>query len=100
MCGIEFIVCIALYINNSGGAMDWMQVLFLFFANASLIIWFRAESRADWRHMDNKLNEMREDSRADMKLFETEVRSWREAIQIESKDFHGRLCAIEEKKRK
>jgi hypothetical protein len=49
--------------------MDWLQVLTLFFANAGLVIWFRAESRSDWRHMDAKLD----------------------AIQEEIKDFHGRL---------
>lgn len=54
---------------------SWIQVISLFFANAGLIIWFRSESRADWRHMDNKLD----------------------AIHEEIKDFHGRLCAIEEK---
>lgn len=60
--------------------MDWLQVMTLFFANAGLIIWFRAESRADWRHMDNKLD-------ASIK-----------AIQEEMKDFHTRLCKIEESK--
>jgi len=35
--------------------------------------------------------------RADMKAFEIEVRGWKEEIQKESKDFHGRLCAIEER---
>jgi hypothetical protein len=69
--------------------MDWMQVLFLFFANASLIIWFRAESRADWRHMDSKVDAIRED-----------MRSFQSAMLMEAKDFHARLCAIEEKKRK
>lgn len=57
--------------------MDWLQVLTLFFANAGLIIWFRSESRTDWRHMDAKLD----------------------AIHEEMKDFHGRLCAIEEKRK-
>lgn len=38
--------------------------------------------------------------RADMKSFETEVRGWKEEIQKESKDFHGRLCAIEERNKK
>ncbi len=48
---------------------SWIQIASLFLANAGLIIWFRAESRSDWRHMDNKVN----------------------AIQEEMKDFHGRL---------
>ncbi len=58
--------------------MDWMQVLFLFFANAGLIIWFRAESRADYRSIRDLIS----------------------AIQLEIKDFHGRLCALEEKSKK
>jgi len=49
--------------------VDWTQVLFLFFANASLVFWFRAESRQDWRHIDSKID----------------------AIQLEMKDFHARL---------
>lgn len=57
---------------------SWMQIASLFLANAGLIIWFRTESRNDWRHMDNKLD-------ASMK-----------AIQEEMKDFHTRLCKIEE----
>lgn len=62
--------------------MEWTQVISLFLANAGLIAWFRSESRADWRHMDNKLD--------------TTIK----AIQEEMKDFHGRLCAIEEKNKK
>lgn len=61
--------------------MEWLQVLSLFLANAGLIIWFRAESRNDWRHMDAKLD-------ASIK-----------AIHEEVKDFHGRLCSLEEKRR-
>jgi hypothetical protein len=58
--------------------MDWLQVITLFFANASLVIWFRSESRNDWRHMDSKLD----------------------AIHEEMKDFHARLCVIEERNKK
>ena len=58
--------------------MEWLQVLSLFLANAGLVIWFRSESRNDWRHMDAQI----------------------QAIQQEIKDFHGRLCAIEEKNKK
>lgn len=35
--------------------------------------------------------------RSDMKAFEGEVRGWREDIHKEMKDFHGRLCTIEER---
>ncbi len=38
--------------------------------------------------------------RSDMKSFETKIEGWKEEINKEMKDFHGRLCAIEEKNRK
>ena len=46
---------------------------------------YRSESRADIRHMDAKLESTRELVRA---------------IYDESKDFHARLCSIEERNRK
>lgn len=62
--------------------MEWLQILSLFLANAALIVWFRAESRNDWRHMDQKVDAMKE---------------LVVSIQLEMKDFHGRLCSIEER---
>lgn len=55
--------------------MEWMQVLALFLANAGLIVWFRSKSRSDHRQC------------LDLII----------SIQQEIKDFHGRLCAIEER---
>lgn len=37
--------------------------------------------------------------RSDMRQFESEIRSWKEEINKEIKDFHGRMCALEEKKK-
>ena len=68
--------------------MEWLQVLSLFLANAGLILWFRTESRNDWRQMDAKLDAHGRDTRD---LIET--------IRQDMKDFHGRLCAIEERNR-
>jgi hypothetical protein len=63
-----------------------ITVLGMFIANAALIVplflWNRSESRADVRHMDAKLESTRELVRA---------------IYDEMKDFHNRLCAIEER---
>ena len=50
-------------------------LLSVFLGNAGLIIWFRSESRNDWKHMDQKID----------------------AIQSEMKQFHGRLCTLEER---
>lgn len=66
-----------------------LTILGMFIANAALIIplflWNRAEARADIRHMDTKLESNRELVRA---------------IYDEIKDFHNRLCRIEENKNK
>ncbi|MDQ1280045.1 MAG: hypothetical protein QG670_1307 [Thermoproteota archaeon] len=37
--------------------------------------------------------------RSDIKSFETEIRGWKEEIYKEMRDFHGRLCSIEERNR-
>lgn len=59
--------------------MDWAQVLVIMFGNAAWVmplwLWSRAESRADNRQMLAIV----------------------QSIQQEIKDFHGRLCAIEER---
>ena len=58
---------------------------------AGLFIWNRAESRSDIRHMDNKIDSMRnlvDAIREESKAFQT-------AIREEMKDFHNRLCEIE-----
>ena len=69
--------------------MDWTQTLFIVFGNLAFILplwlWNRAEARSDNRHMDNKLDAMRELTHA---------------IHLEMKDFHNRLCSIEERNRK
>lgn len=62
--------------------MEWYHVLGIVLGNLTIMfplwLWNRAESRADNRH----------------------ILSLIEAIKDEMKDFHGRLCAIEERNRK
>jgi hypothetical protein len=79
--------------------MDWMQVLFLFFANAGLILWFRSESRNDWRKSDSELKEFREIWMAEMKDMDDRMNQFREIWMQESKEFHKRLCDIEAKRK-
>ncbi|CAB4132361.1 hypothetical protein UFOVP256_26 [uncultured Caudovirales phage] len=38
--------------------------------------------------------------RADMKAFETKVDGWRSDIDKEMKDFHAKLCVIDERTKK
>jgi hypothetical protein len=58
--------------------MDWMQFTIFIGSTVGLFFWNRSESRSDMRQILGMID----------------------AIQKEIKDFHGRLCAIEEKNRK
>ncbi len=58
--------------------MDWTQFVIFFIGVGGLWLWNRTESNNDRRDMMNLLKEMKD----------------------EMKDFHGRLCAIEERNRK
>lgn len=66
-----------------------LTVLGVMISNAAMVIplflWVRSESRADSRHVDAKLESTRELVRA---------------IHDETRDFHNRLCAIEERNKK
>ena len=58
-------------------------------SNIALISWLRADMKSFEQEM-----------RSDMKSFANEVRGWKEEINKEMKDFHGKLCAIEERNKK
>jgi hypothetical protein len=55
--------------------MEWIQLLTVVGANLAMFMWARSEARED----------------------QAEMRMILKAIQDEMKDFHGRLCSIEEK---
>jgi len=57
--------------------MDWTQVLTILGANMAMFLWAVRQSRNDFLHMSRIID----------------------SIQMEMKDFHGRLCAIEERNR-
>jgi hypothetical protein len=79
-----------------GVNMDWIQ--FIIFAGGvfGCFFWNRSESRADIRHMDAKLDANRELVKAIHDDSKTLIMAMRE----EMKDFHGRLCTIEERNKK
>lgn len=62
--------------------MDWIQVLTILGTNAALFLWARSESRSDHRALESWTKNMLQ------------------VIQTEIKDFHGRLCALEEKNKR
>ncbi len=80
--------------------MDWTQVLTLFFANAGLIIWFRSESRSDWRHMDNKLDQQRIETTEILRSIQKEISDFHVKLATQDMEFKMHLCSIEERKNK
>jgi len=64
--------------------MEWVQFIIFFLGVFGLWLWNRSESNAD-----------RKEAAADRRDILNLIRS----IEKEMKDFHGRLCAIEEKYR-
>ena len=62
--------------------MEWYQVATIVVANLGLFLWTVRQSRADYLHSQRSID------------------SFKDTMLKETKDFHGRLCAIEERKRK
>ena len=73
--------------------MEWTTILGIMLGNAALFLpiffWMRAEANVDRRDIVNLMIAIKDDARA-----------FGEKMAIESKDFHGRLCAIEERNKK
>jgi hypothetical protein len=76
--------------------MEWTQFVIFAAGVFGCFFWNRSESRADIRHMDQKLDANRELIRE----IHNETKSLISSIHQEIKDFHGRLCAIEERNKK
>lgn len=62
--------------------MDWYQVATIVVANLGLFLWAVRQSRADYLNCQKS------------------IESFTTNVQKEMKDFHGRLCAIEERNKK
>lgn len=72
--------------------MDWTQVITVFAVIATNL----GTVIALYIQNDKKIDENRKETSSLIESIREEVR----AIHIEMKDFHGRLCAIEERNRK
>lgn len=69
--------------------MDWIQVLSIIAANVGILIWLRTESNADRR-------QIQQENAADRRDLLSLIRE----IKDELKEFHGRMCSIEERNKK
>lgn len=68
--------------------MDWTQFIIFFLGVFGLWLWQRTESRSDSRKHDADIKELRRDLVDVMRSIDKEI-----------KDFHGRLCSIEERRK-
>lgn len=59
--------------------MDWTQVMTIVGANMALFLWAVRQARSDYLHCQRS------------------IESFKEAMMKETKDFHGRLCAMDKK---
>jgi hypothetical protein len=59
--------------------MEWYQVATIVGANTGLFLWSVRQSRTDYLNCQKS------------------IESFKDAMAKETKEFHGRLCAIEEK---
>jgi len=86
--------------------MDWAQFAIMFITFVGLFIWNRTEAREDIRHMDSKLESSRnlsiqihKENQEVITAIREDIRLFQATMAQESKDFHGRLCTIEERNR-
>ena len=66
----------------------------------ALFLWNRTEARADYRKLDEENKQLRRELIDVMRVAKEDWKEFRERWAEESKDFHGRLCAIEERRGK
>jgi hypothetical protein len=80
--------------------MDWIQFAIFGIGVFGLFIWNRTEGRADARHMDAKLKAEALHMDAKLEAALNAMNANVQCMQQEMKDFHGKLCSIQEKVKK
>ncbi len=76
--------------------MHWEQILTVFAVIATNL----GTVLALYMQLDRKLDENRKEANEKIEQGRKEANEILRAIQMEMKDFHGRLCAIEERNKK
>ena len=76
--------------------MEWTQFIIMFLGMVGLFAWNRTEARADARHFDARLETARTETNALIEAIRQDVKEFHQ----EMKNFHGRLCEIEERNKK
>ena len=66
--------------------MEWLHVFTIVGSTVGCCLYFRKESQADLKEVKDEIRSMEARSESHMSEF-----------RKETKDFHGRMCALEEK---
>lgn len=74
--------------------MEWYQVLTIVGANLGMFLWATRQARADFLHSDRKIDENRKETASIVKSMQENL----VAIKDDMRDFHNRLCEIEQKR--
>lgn len=83
-----------------------METLAVVIAIVAMLLWLRTEANTDRRQINANLDLTRNESigrtdalRAETNALVNAIRQDVQAIHMEMKDFHNRLCAIEERRK-
>lgn len=76
-----------------------MEALAIIISMIVMFLWLRTESNADRRQINTNMDVTRAESCARTDALRAETNALIRAIHDEIKDFHGRLCAIEERRK-
>lgn len=79
--------------------MDWSQVLTILGFTAAMFAWGMKKSENSEKNILSMISQDRIANAASLNEHRKETSEILRAIQQEMKDFHGRLCAIEERRK-
>ena len=80
--------------------MDWIQLIVLIISFAGIFLWARSETKQEIAKIENMIKDSERNTQNMIKDSERNTQNLIIAIKDEMKDFHGRLCAIEERREK
>ena len=78
-------------------AMDWLQVFTIVGSTVGCCFYFRKESQADLHEMKTEVGTFKQEMKNDMREMREMMAAFQRTVHQETKDFHGRLCQLEEK---
>lgn len=90
--------------------MDWLQFGMFFLSTAGMFLWSRSESRSDIHSLRQEFNSLRQEVKEESRILRQEVKEEIKSltsdikvlvrvINEEMRDFHGRLCSLEERRK-